>query len=243
MKWLKNIWKSNKKTELDWRQSDKERFAKSIKRKSSSAQIGGFRPSHEFGKSRIAGDFIMHKDEKWPNINGEQLDPILQINVDELPFAPNQLKKYKLVTIFINLNSYEKTREFKNNFEIRTYTTLNELEKRKCPISNHLKTFEINWEEKIDTPSLEELVWLEGNPERRLPMSDVFYEMKLEEHWNSQTKVGGWPYSIQHELDMESENYILQIGSEEKAKLNWTDSGIVYIGINNGDWIIEHQFY
>jgi hypothetical protein len=56
------------------------------------------------------------------------------------------------------------------------------------------------------------------------------------------TKVGGYPHEVQHEVGLS--DYVFQIGSEEKAGLNWVDSGVAYFFKSPGrEWRYDCQFY
>ena len=84
-------------------------------------------------------------------------------------------------------------------------------------------------------------VWLDLGDFNKLENPGDFYYEKFTDY--GFTKIGGWPDIIQHQLEMNPKNMVFQIGSEDKAGLNWIDGGNVYIGFEEGEWKIECQFY
>ncbi|HEY6972083.1 MAG TPA: DUF1963 domain-containing protein [Candidatus Angelobacter sp.] len=58
----------------------------------------------------------------------------------------------------------------------------------------------------------------------------------------SRTKVGGYPTEIQHGVGLD--DYVFQVGSEEKVKWMWADNGIGYFfRSSGGEWRWSCQFY
>ena len=208
------------------------------------AQIGGFRPSEDPLTSRFSGDFVMKEGEDWPVYNGNPLQSFLQVNIAELPFVPEALQGLALMTVFVDQEDIPFDQPNGNGWLIRTYKDLEGLAPRKNPVEGSwIKPFEIRWslseeegpqwEDAWEVTDLKEFNALEDS-------TDLFYD-RYENH--AFTKIGGWPNLIQHELDMGPENFIFQIGSEEKANWNWVDSGNAYFGKVNGEWVFECQFY
>ena len=236
---IRNKYKSN-----DSHTSEElEKYFNSKSWKTSVAKIGGERPSLKLGKSRIAGSFLMKKNEQWPKWEKGYLDSVLQINLDELPFVPQKIKRFKMINIFIDLNHFLDDPELENSCQIRAYESLDDLELRESPNKSELKTFEIKWQLAKDNPSRETSIWEIGGPEEYVRNKEEFNKVDFSKKNHELTKVGGWPSIIQHELEMSYEDFVIQIGSEDKAKLNWVDGGNMYIGYNGKEWLFECQFY
>jgi hypothetical protein len=58
-------------------------------------------------------------------------------------------------------------------------------------------------------------------------------------------KVGGWPYTVQHELcwgkDVE---FAIQVDSDEKSGVMIGDAGLCYFGRSaSADWVMDWQCY
>jgi len=215
----------------------------SLSSEASIAQIRGERPMNNFAKSRIAGSFLMKKDESWPSWEKGYLDPILQINVDELPYIPEKLKKFKLITIFIAIDDFLDDSALNKSCQVRTYEDFENLELKASPIDAKIKTFEIDWRLKKDAPAFETFMWQIGGPEEYARNKEQIKEIDFDENMHRNTKVGGWPTIIQHELEMDYSDFVIQIGSEEKVRLNWIDGGSIYVGYNGKKWFFECQFY
>ena len=61
---------------------------------------------------------------------------------------------------------------------------------------------------------------------------------------SEKTKLGGYPALIQGELQFGINDFVFQIGTEEKAGWYWGDSGIGYFGLNDeGKWLFEWTCY
>ena len=127
---------------------------------------------------------------------------------------------------------------------MRFYKTLDGLVKKSNPNKkSKLKSFEINWKLSEDeVPHFEDAEGLVdlGLFNQLENSGDLFYDQISNHEF---TKIGGWPSLIQHSLDMEPENMIFQIGSEDKVHLNWVDGGNVYIGFEDDEWKLECQFF
>ena len=166
----------------------------------------------------------MLPEEEWPQWKGDFLDPILQINTSELPIVPLPLQNIKLLCIYVDLKNFLDDPTLKQSCQVRTYSDVAALTPKTLPKQEIIKSFEINWILNME----ENRGLTEGTP---VKFSDPNNQYR--------TKVGGWPGIIQHELEMEIENFVLQIGSEEKAKLNWVDGGVLYLGYKDEEWYFE----
>lgn len=216
----------------------------SLSRPASLAQIGGFRPTNDPLTSRFSGDFVMLESEVWPVFEGWPLQSILQINLSELPYVPPALTAYQLITIFIDDKDFPFDNPMGQGWEIRCYTSSEGLQARPNPCAkSRLKPFEIKWQlshsEIPDWQDAESLIDLSEFHQLKDPVhefDELFTHHEL-------TKIGGWPSLIQYQLEMGAENCLIQIGSEPKANCNWIDGGNVYLGLVDGAWKLECQFF
>jgi uncharacterized protein YwqG len=207
------------------------------------AQIGGFRPPENKLTSWFGGRGVGKKHETLPQYKGRNMFALLQVNVDELPVVPDELKGIALLIMFINREEYPFDKPHGDGWEIREYTTLDGL--TLLPESNEkslVKEFPIKWNEvKDDAPDWEnawELVNLD--PINNTEGADEAFYCDLKRYPN--TKFGGYPKCIQHAADLDG--FVFQIGSEEKPNWMWADNGIAYFNKNkSGEWSFDCQFY
>lgn len=214
-------------------------------RSTSIAVIGGSRPTGNPLASRFTGDFVMLPEEEWPISNGRLLQAFLQVNVSELPYVPEQLKGFQIVTIFIDEENVPYDQQPSGvGWVLRAYTSADGLAPRKNPIAGStLKAFEVswtksdsegpNWEDAWSIADLSKFNELEGSV-------DIYYDRYKNQ---LSTKVGGWPSLIQSELRMGPNNFVLQVDSEEKAGWSYLDAGTMYVGRVDGVWVLEAQCY
>ncbi|MEO0628445.1 MAG: DUF1963 domain-containing protein, partial [Bacteroidota bacterium] len=215
-----------------------------LRKEASIARIGGFKPTEAKFTSRFSGNFLMTENENWPKWKNKYIESILQVNIEELPLIPPILQDYQLITIFIDPRNIPFNLPHGEGWEIRLYKDKSNLMERPNPnLKSKLKPFEIKWIKTNDEfPSMEDAaskIDLDSF-EQLEDCGDIYYDNYTNHEY---TKIGGWPSIIQHPLDMNVEDLVIQIGSESKAKLNWMDGGTVYIGFTNGQWKLECQSY
>lgn len=213
-------------------------------RKASVSQIGGFKPPENPCASWFGGHAVKLSNETIPEYNGKKMFPLLQVNCSELPFVPKQLNEIALFVVWINQEELPFDKDHGDGWLIREYTSLDGLEQiEEINKPNHVKTFPIKWSlSETEAPGWEdawELVDLSTvNDDDEA--SDLFFEKYQN---SSSTKVGGYPSDIQHGVGRLDE-FVFQIGSEEKANWNWVDSGIAYfIKTEENGWEFDCQFY
>ena len=211
---------------------------------SSVAQIGGFRPQDSPITSWFGGMGVGLPGEILPNFQGKRMSPLLQVNVTELPFVPPQLEKTKLFIVFLNRSEIPFGKPNGEGWLIREYDALDSLVPL-APSSEPalVRPFPIKWNlYENDPPGWEAAGSL-------IDMS-AFYEaaeaeaLFFEKYEGSPgTKIGGYPYEIQHG-DFGDGEFVFQISSEEKTQWTWADNGIGYFFKDTtGVWKFECQFY
>lgn len=215
------------------------------------ANIGGFRPP-DVPTASWFGRGVCLPSEGLPRSDGRVMFPLLQINVTELPFIPDALAATKLLVVFYNINPRAFKKPHGEGCLIREYKSLEGLvplpvapedfapQKRDDIVQPH--PFPIQWTRvEDDAPGWDDawdLLDLTAVNEDE-EASDLFSD---EFEGYSQTKVGGYPYAIQHEVGLT--DFVFQIGSEEKPRWMWADGGVAYFFKNgSGEWRWDCQFY
>ncbi|MBN1583106.1 MAG: DUF1963 domain-containing protein [Anaerolineae bacterium] len=206
------------------------------------AQIGGFRPPQD-PRSSWFGKGVGLPGEGLPEFNGEPMFPLLQINVSELPFVPPELSATRLLVLFHNRHEHPFDRPHGDGWEIREYADIEELQPLpKVPYAIPLRPFPIRWRLVDDDAPGWETAW------DIIDLTRVNQDEKTTDYFFKQfnryagTKVGGFPYEIQHSV--ETGSFVFQVGSEEKANWMWADNGIGYFGRCAGaKWTWSCQSY
>jgi hypothetical protein len=219
-------------------------------RPASAARLGGVRPPQDplaswFGRVRVA-----LPGEDWPTTNGAPMLALAQLNLRELPCPPPQvLADVALLTLFLGPWQLPVDQPNGINWALRAYPTLDGLvplaeptparagdPKRRKGQDLALQPSPISWQQHLDYPYRDDL------PPGLLKAWDAW----AEDHADTQqtfdgTKIGGWPYCLQHEVRWHSGGrpvddwqYVLQVGSEPKAGLSWGHAGLGYIARQPG---------
>lgn len=200
-----------------------------------------------FGRVTLAA-----ADERWPIAEGRPMMPLLQLRQDELPYVPEALKPFALITVFLATDaegrgiypSYHISTENGEGWLLRAYTRLDGLLPLEPPTSPvPIKPRPIIWESvNDDFPCWEDLT--EEAPEGLELNNRALYDLVGRElPTYEQTKVGGWPTCIQSSIEL-FDGYLLQIGTEDDAEWMWGDDGTAYLSLDEeGDWYIEWQTY
>ena len=218
----------------------------SIGRISYVANIGGFRPlSTDY--NWIGGNFLSNKHEEWPEEDGTQLVPILQLYIPDLVDGLKIFGDQILVQIFINEKRLTRNiLKNGNGWRIIFHKNFDELSIVETPYTAKvLKPFPIRWtlSERLDYPCWEEsweyIDMTEINESEEL--TDRFFD---EFFPYSKTKIGGFASYIQSPISQEYE-FVLQISSEEKPGLMIGDNGNMYIykSKNDNDWYLYWDCY
>ena len=213
-------------------------------RPSSVAQIGGFRPLDFSIASWFGGTGVGLPGESLPTFQGERMFPLLQVNVTELPYVPPQLEKAKLFVVFLNPSEIPFGKPHGEGWLIQEYDALDLLVPLPPPSETPLvRPFPIKWHlHTNDPPGWETAGSL-------IDMSVLYESAEAEKLFFEKyqgipdTKIGGYPYEIQHGNFGKNE-FVFQIGSEEKPRWMWADNGIGYfLKDTQGNWKFECQFY
>lgn len=218
------------------------RQLRTLLRPASVAKVGGFRPPDDPTSSRF-GAGVRHADEGLPMWNGKPMFPLLQIRVDELPVVPEPLKDTALLVLFHNPDQHPFNRPHGDGWLIREYGALDglvPLPKVTAPAAP--RPMPVVWTKVGDDAPGWEDAWdiLDLGPVNR----DAEATSRFFKDFNRYdgTKVGGYPADVQHGVGLD--NFVFQVGSEEKARWRWADSGIGYFFKDrDGQWSWSCQIY
>ena len=199
---------------------------------------------------------VMRMGEEWPHDSeGRAMQFVAQLNLTEAPFVPEVLRNVALLTIFVGEKCIER-RFDPGSWVLRAYPSLDGLSPVTTPPQpwHWLKGFECRWQQADDYPSYDDALL-------RLP-DGYSLEDDLPEERHSlnvhRSKVGGFASTVQHEVQfappikttdgwqkVEEPPFVLQIVSEEKARLMWADNGVLYLGRRpeTNEWFASCQFY
>ena len=170
------------------------------------------------------GAVYWQNEEDKDIFSKEGFTPLAMIFLENLPYVPQSVSNIKLINLFISENIWKDTNEdITKYFIIQTYKTLDNLVR--CDYkSNSIKPF----------PLYPKLV--EDDTSMDYPDGEKYYTHK----------VGGYETFCQDPIYIEDGyEFIFQIASDEKAKLNIVDGGNFYFYYNKekNDWKVEYDFY
>ena len=203
------------------------------------ATLGGFRPSDD-PRTSWFGQGCGLAGESLPLYRGKPMFPLLQIRVDELPWLPPQLAGSALLVVFFNTEEFPFDQPHGDGWLIREYASVDGL--LPLPeVAAPCKPFPLRWQRiEDDSPGWEDawgLLDLDAVNDDDAASHSFFHDFNR----YAQTKVGGFPHEIQHGVGVD--DFVFQIGSEEKARWMWADNGIGYFFKNADGWRWSCQFY
>ena len=213
-------------------------------RTASVAQVGDFLPPEEITASWFGDVRVGTEGEYWPHwVNPETgqtvyLTPLAQINLTEVPYVPDKLKKFKLITVFIDAEELPFETPNGEGWAVRAYESLDNLVSLPRPgVKFEIVAMPMKWKlQEKEGPSWEAACHITDLHEFNI-VTDSEYD---DRYYNSKgTKIGGHPHLIQGPLEF-MDDFMFQIDSEEKAGWMWGDCGIGYFGLDdNGQWLFE----
>ncbi len=225
--------------------SIEETYAKldGLLRKSSLAEIGGFRPPEDKITSWFGGPGVGKKGEARPQYKGKDMFCLLQVKISELPYIPKELENTAFLTVFFNVEEHPFDQAHGDGWLIREYQSLDDLELLSANGDNEIvRNFPIRWQlAEDDAPSWDD-TW--DILDLTIVNEDDAASDKFFDEYNHYpgTKFGGYPCCIQHEAGIKG--FIFQIGSEEKPDWMWADNGIAHFHKTDaGEWTFSCQFY
>lgn len=231
---------------------DKIEIIKSqIAKKASIFQTGGFKPTNSISESWIGKVFLFKKEEEIPlDKNGKQMIPLIQLNLRNVLNKPNAISDTKVITIFIAQDLPVELTLNGEDWLIREYSHEDELVIKNIKVEgNFIKPYPLKPKEiEEDYP-----VWDGGGlsdemEDKILALEESgaienYYDI-TENHYGH--KIGGYPSFCQPGIDFGTDyEFILQIASDEKARLNIVDGGTIFLAKNSKtkQWKYYCDFY
>lgn len=224
-----------------------------LRKKAVIFETGGIKPTCELGESWIGKVAWQNPGETLPmGQNNKPMVPIATMFVEESNYIPEALQGIKLITVFMDFEFWNNlgAGDYKDFFEIRTYTSLDNLEK--CDYtSEEILPFPLvakkvenefpQWEDLGDSnePLFDIILKLEKD-------EGVDYYTDIFEENNSCHKFGGYPSTIQGGMCFDDGyEFVMQISSDEKADMNIVDGGNFYFAYNKETktWRVGCDFY
>lgn len=204
-------------------------------RKETKFLTGGFKPTNAINESWIGRVYLYKEDEEIPtDKNGELMIPLAQLCLDDLPFIPTALQQSKVLTIFISKELPMDLIENGEGWLIREYRKTDTLVVKDLVNKNSiLKAFPL----KPQMLDEDYPVWDGGGipeelEEKILELED---DGEIESYQDVAPnvdghKIGGYPSFHQSGIDFgENFEFLVQIDSDEKIKLNIVDGGSIYL--------------
>jgi hypothetical protein len=212
-------------------------------RRASIAVIGGFRPPEAPMTSYFGGRFVAGAGEDWPLNGGQPMIPLLQVRTDELPYRPQALEGIALFNVFIGPRELpiDLPAESGDGWLLRSYPNLDNLSPLVPPVEPQVRPFPVRWHlSETEGPQWTDAWGVYDLTEfnKLEDAVDLFYD-RYQRHLH--TKVGGWPSYTQGSVG--SDDYVFQIGSEEKPRWMWGDNGNGYFSFKEGKWFLYWDCY
>ena len=217
-------------------------FLRRHRRQASLLQIGGFRPPEDPAATWVGRVRLAAPGETWPTFEGKRLAPLAQLNLTEAPYVPPNLQDLEMLTVF---RTAEPPMGGANGqgWLVRGYPSIADLvEIDDPPPSDPFRPFPGRWTHlEADYPSWE---FVADEIEITDEVSDEWSEIRDDFCTAQGTKIGGWPYPVQHEIGWGDPaiDYVLQFDTEAKAEVFWVDRGIAYLGRQGARWSLAVQF-
>lgn len=212
-------------------------------------KTGGFQPTEALGESWIGKVLWGTENEAIPS----QFDPLFTLFLNDLPYCPEKIKHYQLITVSMNPDVYDHLVEsnLSQFFKIDCYTSLEGLQKMNAQSTSikpfplmieHIKNDMPSWDSSCIAEELEdEILRLEAESEDEINYYDDIVEDYYQIH-----KIGGYPSFTQSGVSFgEDYPFVFQISSDYKAQFNIVDDGNFYFFYNKekDDWIVYCDFY
>jgi hypothetical protein len=210
-----------------------------VLRKASIASVERRKPYNGILSSQFGGPGVGKADEALPAFNGKDMFCLLQVNLRELPYVPNELHNIALIVIFFNRDFIPVGRSHGDGWLIREYQTFQGLQL--LPISNEIsivQNFPVRWSMVSDDTADIQTAW--ALSKKSISDDNNMNEMiEKGNYWF--TKFGGFPCEINSKVNVE--NFVFQIRSEQKPKWMCDKNGILYFFKDRfGQWNFECQF-
>ncbi len=204
-------------------------------------QIGGFRPPEDLLASWLGRVGVVGPGEEWPENAAGPMVGLAQINLAELPLVPAALADLAFLALFVAVDGDGAMEppsggSGEGSWLLRAYKETLGLRPVEGSLAPDVQPFPVLWSAGPDElPNWDDATLLLSDEEMEEFEDD--YE-ELAGSTDDGFKVGGWPSLIQGEIGWsgpEDPGYLIQIGSDEKARIQWGDGGVVHIGRGRRD--------
>ena len=228
-----------------------EDLKKQIVRKATEFITGGFKPTNSISESWIGKVYLFKEEEEIPkDKDGNLMLPLFQLCLDNIENVPKSLSNTKFLTVFIAEDLPMDLTENGENWLVREYKKSDKLIMKEL---NNPKSFITPF--PLTPKMIEEdyPVWDGGgltseNEDKFLELEnsgiiESYYDV-TDNHYGH--KLGGYPSFCQPGTNFgEGYEFVLQIGSDNKANLNVVDSGTIFLAKNSktGEWKYYCDFY
>jgi hypothetical protein len=199
--------------------------------------------------------------EEWPEFEDRPLLGLCQINLDESPHVPDQLKDFSFLSIWMAderkcpgcLNFPHRTEGVADpRLCIRAYPSLEGLVHLPSPLAkNPFVPHGVRWE-RVEDQHPHDAGAFDWAEERGLTVEQAWLIMDkmpdIPDDGNSSdrawwSKLGGWPAPIQDPIPRP---LALQLGCMDEVRMQWVDGGCFYLWRRDGEgpvWDSEVQFF
>ena len=209
-----------------------------LTKRATGLNIGTFKPTYSEKESWIGRVAFYKEDESIPEDEaGYLMLPLLQISLEGLPFVPEGLEQTKMLTLFISEDLPDGLTENGDGWLLREYSKDDQLiDKDLDNPDSYLRPFPLKTTFiKDDYP-----VWDSGAISTELEEEILRLEKagEIEDYYNVVEnnyghKLGGYPTFFQPGFSFEDGfEFMLQIASDEKARLNFVGGGALYLAKN-----------
>ncbi len=211
---------------------------------------GGFRPTNALEESWIGKVSAFGTGETVPtDEQGEQMIPLAQLYLPNLPYLHPLLGATKLITVFIADQLPEVFEAMGRRWVLREYTTLASVRLQDTnEKASPLNPFPLRAERVDDYPLWEDSGLSRTTVDAILALErsgsiGSYYD--IIEH-SYEHKIGGYPSYCQSGVDFgEQVEFVFQISSDGKANFNVIDNGSLMFAKHTvtGEWSIYYDFY
>jgi len=147
---------------------------------------------------------LMRPSEDWPTGADGPFDSVIQIRIAEVPVVPSSIVGAGLITVFADPvgSALHEMLENGNGWELRVYSSVDDLVPKNPPIGTFPNPERITWERGNDEgPRWADITLILSEiGHEELAANNEFFEAAALSHRYSQhfgTKVGGWPTPCQ----------------------------------------------
>lgn len=186
--------------------------------------------------SHMGGPFVGTASGAWPQVDGNFLEGVLQVNVSELPWVPERLQQFRLIQFFAAWKNWNGTATYENGpWHVCAYKSLNDLVPMVRPFESLMEPKSIQWRlAEHELPCYPDNLGLvdEELDEDFHAIDGWWLLMEDKFPTSAGTKIGGWPVSQQAGIP-NHQAYVIQI--ESAAKWQWFAAGVGFLFLDGDE--------